>query len=196
MCQKQENRLNLYSCGSESLTDLVEGDLVFRCLRCGRCCKDLLAEDKGVLRGLTLMPDERRLFPESKVKPAVGLGRDPKERSFEVIAYQLTEDTCPHLNGNLCEIYADRPSSCRQFPFSLRLRTDGELLMGFDLNCPSIRELLEGLVEPRVRFEEREHAERLLWVEVEAMKNPETAWYFDLGDGKWVRHIHLKKVEV
>jgi len=172
---------------------LVGGELVFRCLRCGRCCKDLLAEDRGVLRGLTLMPDERRLFPESKVRPAVGLGRSPSESGFEVIAYQLTEDTCSHLKGNLCEIYLERPSSCRQFPFSLRLGTGGELLMGFDLNCPSIQELLGDLAEPCVRFEEREHAERLLRVEIEAMKNPERAWYFDLGGEKWVRHNHLKK---
>jgi len=172
---------------------LVGGELVFRCLRCGRCCKDLLAEDRGVLRGLTLMPDERRLFPESKVRPTVGLGRSPSGSGFEVIAYQLTEDTCPHLKGNLCEIYLERPSSCRQFPFSLRLGTGGELLMGFDLNCPSIQELLGDLVEPSVRFEEREYAERLLRVEIEAMKNPERAWYFDLGSEKWVRHIHLQK---
>jgi Fe-S-cluster containining protein len=172
---------------------MVGGELVFRCLRCGRCCKDLLAEDRGVLRGLTLMPDERQLFPESKVRPAVGVGKRPSGRGFEVIAYQLTEDTCPRLNGNICDVYTERPSSCRQFPFSLRLGTGGELLMGFDLNCPSIRALLEDLAEPSVRFEEREHAERLLSVEVEAMKNPERAWYFDLGGEKWVRHIHLQK---
>ena len=172
---------------------MVGGGRVFRCLGCGRCCKDLLAEDRGVLRGHTLMPDERQLFPESKVRPAVGVGSSPSGRDFEVIAYQLTEDTCPHLKGNLCEIYLERPSSCRQFPFSLRLGAGGELLMGFDLNCPSIRELLGDLAEPSVRFEEREHAERLLRVEVEAMKNPEMAWYFDLGGDKWVRRTHLKK---
>ena len=65
---------------------MAGGELVFRCLRCGRCCEDLLAEDRGVLRGLTLMPDERQLFPESKVRPAVGLGRSPSGRGFEVIA--------------------------------------------------------------------------------------------------------------
>ncbi len=173
---------------------MVGGELVFRCLRCGRCCKDLLAEDKGVLRGLTLMPDERRLFSGSKVRPAVGVGRSPSDRGFEVITYQLTEDTCPHLNGNLCDIYTERPSSCRQFPFSLRLGAGGEMLMGFDLNCPSIRELLGDLSKPSVRFNEREHAERLLRVELEAMKNPERAWYFDLGGEKWVRHIHLQKI--
>jgi len=172
---------------------MVGGELVFRCLRCGRCCKDLLAEYRGVLRGLTLMPDERRLFPESEVRPAVGMGSSPGEVGFEVIAYQMKEDSCPHLSGNLCEIYADRSSSCRQFPFSLKLGTGGELLMGFDLNCPSIRELLGDLAEPSVRFEEREHAERLLRVEVEAMKNPDRAWYFDLGSKKWVKYSYLQK---
>jgi Fe-S-cluster containining protein len=172
---------------------MVGGELVFRCLRCGRCCKDLLAEDKGVLRGLTLMPDERWLFPESKVRPAVGVGSSPSGRDFEVITYQLTEDTCPRLNGNICDVYTERPSSCRQFPFSLRLGTGGELLMGFDLNCSSIRELLGSLAEPKVRFEEREHAERLLRVEVEAMRKPDRAWYFDLGSKKWVKYSYLQK---
>ena len=172
---------------------MVGGELVFRCLRCGRCCKDLLAEDRGVLRGLTLMPDERWLFPESKVRPAVGVGSSPSGRDFEVITYQLTEDTCPRLNGNICDVYTERPSSCRQFPFSLRLGTGGELLMGFDLNCSSIRELLGSLAEPKVRFEEREHAERLLRVEVEAMRKPDRAWYFDLGSKKWVKYSYLQK---
>jgi Fe-S-cluster containining protein len=165
-------------------------EYVFDCLRCGRCCTDLLAEDRGVLRGLTLLPEEVTAFPESMVKPAVGIGSRPREGSFEVIAYQLTEETCPHLSGGLCGIYEVRPASCRQFPFSLRRGAEGEEELGLDLNCPALKELLGGDFL-RLRFEERPHAERLMAVQVEASKQPGRAWHLDLVTGRWMRYMDL-----
>ena len=49
-------------------------ELVFECRRCGTCCRDLLLEDKGVLRGLTLLPGEEEAFDEASVRPAIGRG--------------------------------------------------------------------------------------------------------------------------
>jgi len=164
----------------------------FVCLRCGKCCTDLLAEDKGVLRGLTLLPGERHLFPETLVKPAVGLGRRPHEQSFRIIAHQLTENTCPHLEGGLCGIYAERPVSCRQFPFSLGRGLDGSLLVGYDYSCPALFTSYgkpTGDLGPDIR----PHAEKLLGLETEALKNPRRAWYYDLATGKWVRYSELLK---
>ena len=166
--------------------------LSFECLRCGKCCSNLLAEDRGVLRGLTLLPEERGLFPEPIMRPAVGIGRRPEERDFLVVAYQMTEDTCPHLEENQCRIYTDRPASCRQFPFSLRHNTEGKMQIGFDLNCPSLRTLLERVPSPRIRFDARPHAERLLGVEMEAIGDPGRAWYFDLRSKEWRRYTELK----
>ena len=171
---------------------MAEKENAFECRRCGRCCSDLLAEDKGVLRGLTLLPEERELFPESIVRPAVGIGRGPKGMDFLVIAYQLVEDTCPHLEENLCKIYTERPESCRQFPFSLRHNSEGKLQVGFDLNCPSLKALLEGELGAGIRFDARPHAKRLLAVDLEATIEPGRAWYFDLKNNEWRRYTELE----
>ncbi len=163
----------------------------FRCLRCGRCCTNLLAEDMGVLRGLTLLPEERGLFPGSVVRPVIGLGRRPHGIGFRIIAYQLTKDTCPHLEENTCLIYPKRPASCRQFPFSLRRGPDGGRQIGLDLNCPSLLSLLEGNPRLRLSFDEGPEAERLLAVEGEALDQPRRAWFYDLGARKWINYSVL-----
>ena len=67
---------------------------LFDCQRCGRCCRDLLSEDAGVLRGLTLLPEEKGVFKLDIITPAMGKGKNPKEPPFEILAYQLTEDKC------------------------------------------------------------------------------------------------------
>lgn len=175
------------------MTGMEIKDVVFECLRCGRCCTDLLAEDMGVLRGLTLLPDERKHFPEPVVRPAVGLGRRPHERGFRVIAYQLTENTCPHLGGNACKIYADRPASCRQYPFSLGRGSDGAELMGLDLNCPSLLAVLAENSRPRFAFEARPYAKWLRDLGLEAESRPDRAWFFDLRGEKWIRYSELSE---
>jgi Fe-S-cluster containining protein len=165
----------------------MSGEYVFECLRCGRCCTDLLVEDREVLRGLTLLPKEVTAFPGSMVKPAVGLGRRPHEKGFTVIAYQLTEETCPHLEGSLCGIYEERPASCRQFPLSLRRGPNGEEQVGLDLNCPALQGILEDN-RSILRFEERAHAEKLMGIQEEASRRPGRAWHLDLETGRWVRY--------
>ncbi len=170
---------------------MASEERTFECIRCGRCCTGLLAEDRGILRGLTLLPDERRLFPVSTVMPAVGVGRRPHEKGFRVIAYQLTEDTCPHLKDGLCGVYRERPASCRQFPFSLGAGQDGSMLVGFDLNCPSLRNLFEGGRVPLPGPDTMHYAEMLSSVEREALKNPDRAWYFDLRTRRWRRYTEL-----
>jgi Fe-S-cluster containining protein len=162
-------------------------DLVFECRRCGTCCRDLLQEDKGVLRGLTLLPGEEEAFTGTSVRPAIGQGRRPHERGFTIIARQLSQETCPHLGDTDCRIYSERPASCRQFPFSLREGPDGRQQLGLDLSCPSLAELVDGLSNLRIKFEDRLHAERLLEVERIAVERPNRSWYFDLGSGKWIR---------
>ena len=162
-------------------------ELVFECRRCGTCCRDLLLEDKGVLRGLTLLPGEEEAFAEASVRPAIGRGRRPHERGFTIIARQLSQETCPHLGDTDCLNYSERPASCRQFPFSLREGPDGRQQMGLDLSCPSLAELVDGRSNLRIRFEDRSHAERLLEVERKAAERPNRFWYFDLGSGKWIR---------
>jgi len=166
-------------------------EIVFECRRCGTCCRDLVQEDKGVLRGLTLLPGEDKLFPEASVRPAVGIGRRPHERGFTVIAHQLVEETCPHLGEVECRIHDRRPASCRQFPFSLREGPQGRQQMGLDLNCPALAEIVEGRTDLRIRFEDRRSAERLLEVSTRAWERPKKAWFYDLENGKWMKYDNL-----
>jgi Fe-S-cluster containining protein len=166
-------------------------ELVFECRRCGTCCRDLVQEDRGVLRGLTLLPGEEINFPEELIKPAVGLGRRPHERAFTVIAYQLAEETCLHLGESECRIHDRRPASCRQFPFSLREAPEGRQQIGLDLNCPALAELVEGRANLRFRFVDKPSAERLLKVNTRAREHLKKAWFYDLGSGKWRRFDSL-----
>jgi Fe-S-cluster containining protein len=166
-------------------------ELIFECRRCGTCCRDLVQEDKSILRGLTLLPGEEKVFPEASVMPAVGFGRRPYERRFTVVAHQLVEEACPHLGDAECRIHDRRPSSCRQFPFSLRMGSEGRQQMGLDLSCPSLADHVEGRTNLRIRFEDKPSAERLLEVSTRALVNPKRAWFYDLGSRKWKRYDSL-----
>jgi Fe-S-cluster containining protein len=177
-----------------SVVGMTEDETTFECLRCGRCCSSLLSEDQGILRGLTLLPEEHEQFPQPVVRPAIGIGRRPHERGFRIIAYQLTEDTCPHLEGSSCGIYSERPASCRQFPFSLRRSPEGMMQMGFDLNCPALQGILENNLRLSIRFEARPYAEKLQDIQREAAKRPSRAWHFDLRTGSWIRYRDMPKI--
>jgi len=163
----------------------MSGEYVFECLRCGRCCTDLLAEDKGVLRGLTLLPEELHLFREDAIRPAIGVGSRPHDSKFMVLAYQLAVEPCPHLEETGCAIYVDRPSSCRQFPFSLEHSGDDGPLLGVDLNCSSAARLLDAYTQ--ISFEGRDAAERLLRIKEQIAQNHSRAWFYDLKICRWVR---------
>ena len=93
--------------------------IVFKCLRCGHCCRNLLREFDGDLKGLVISPNERKLFPKKLISPRVGIGwglMGPKH----VVSYQLDANACPRLSkDNLCKIYNKRPLVCQAFPFFL-----------------------------------------------------------------------------
>lgn len=161
----------------------------FTCIRCGKCCRSLLSEDRGILRGLTLLPEELHLFREDVVRAAIGVGRRPHDSKFKVLAYQLAVDPCPHLEETGCAIYGDRPSSCRQFPFSLEPSGDDGPLLGVDLNCPSAARLLDAYTQ--ISFEGRDAAERLLRIKEQVTQNHRRAWFYDLRTGRWVRGDRL-----
>lgn len=168
---------------------MPSGAAKFSCIRCGKCCEGLVSEDKGVLRGLTLLPDEISLFPLGMVEPAIGVGRGPRCESFNVVAYQLVADVCPHRGDGLCLVYARRPSSCRQFPFSLEPGDEGPLI-GFDMNCPSVSALL--VSGGGLELSELEAAGRLYRLKVLLVENPRRAWFYDLGTHRWVRADRLR----
>ena len=161
----------------------------FRCTRCGKCCSVLLSEDRGIMRGLTLLPEETRLFPDDIVRPATGIGKTPQDPGFRVLAYQLAVEPCPHLGDTGCVVYVDRPAGCRQFPFSLEPSGDGGQLLGVDLNCPSAARLLDSFTQ--VSFEGRGAAVKLLRIKEQAAENSGQAWFYDLRTDAWVRGDRL-----
>ena len=156
------------------------------CERCGKCCHDLIQIDRGILRGLTLLPDEVDLFPEEIVKPYLGLGKRPYESGFKVIAYQLTVEGCPKYSENLCTIYETRPTTCRQFPFSLDLDEDNNPVLGIDMNCPAATKMVSNM-DGTIEFSDRKEAEKLFEISKMITVNPRKSWIYDLGSMKWVR---------
>ncbi len=153
---------------------------------CGKCCKDLIQQDRGILRGLSLLPEEIGLFPEELVKPYLGIGRRPHMTKFQVIAYQLSSDSCPYLVENNCSRYDERPITCKQFPFSLDLDQEDEPLLGVDMNCPAAVELIN-TTDGQIEFTDRNDAEKLLELKRRVMENPRRAWVYDLATMKWFR---------
>lgn len=167
----------------------------FTCGRCGECCKNLLSEDEGILRGLSLLPHETRRFPKSSVMPAIGVGSSPNEKDFGILLYQILNDTCPNLDGRNCTIYSDRPTSCRQYPFSLSLDDTSEnILIGYDLNCPSLKRNVGAGIEAK-NLREIEQAKNFLKVRLKMMLTKERLWYFDLHDKCWKQKRNIKAGE-
>jgi len=90
----------------------------------------------GQIHGLTIMPEERELFPAEIVKPMFRFRKRSKHRSGEIFMYQVDIIECPHHVDNGCQIYEDRPQNCRAFPFELR----GEGVAIHE-SCPEIERL-------------------------------------------------------
>lgn len=90
--------------------------IVFKCLRCGRCCRNLFKEFEGQLHGLSLFSDEKKLFPNKLVSPQTGIGWGLSGPKY-VVNHQLNVNVCPHLSkDNLCRVYDKRPLACQAFP--------------------------------------------------------------------------------
>jgi Fe-S-cluster containining protein len=140
---------------------------------------------------MTLLPEERDLFPRTTVEPAIGQGNSPDSNHFEIIAYQLSRGTCPNLRKDLCEVYPRRPASCRQYPFSLKFAPDETELLGLDLNCPSILVLLERKNHVNIRFEDKHYAVKLLRLEIKTMREIDHSWFFDLENKIWVNYREI-----
>jgi Fe-S-cluster containining protein len=86
----------------------------FQCQRCAKCCRNLLENKNGFLRGLPLTEKEAQLFPKEIVFPKLGIGS--KDVS-EIVLYQLDIICCPYVNNqNECKIYQKRPLMCQSFP--------------------------------------------------------------------------------
>jgi Fe-S-cluster containining protein len=166
--------------------------IVYRCANCGVCCNRLLIDRQGVRKGLPLLPGEVELFRKGDVRPAYGVGRNPKDPSFEVIAYQMRRSSCPHRGLGGCFMHAYRPAICRSYPFVPVISQGLCVVKTFDMTCTALEALAEkygaGLIPVDAASVEMENTyypviaaitERLL-------KNVDESWFYNLKTGRWV----------
>jgi Fe-S-cluster containining protein len=150
-------------------------------------------DDQGVTRGLSLLPDEVQIFSKDFIEAAIGIGEHPKSRDFEIILYQLTTDACPKLKEKGCSVYKIRPVSCRQFPLSLNIGKDEGLLLGYDLNCPSILACNSTTIQNTMRSEIKA-AEKHFNNQVRILREENRVWIFDLMTKRWVKYRILTPI--
>jgi Fe-S-cluster containining protein len=145
---------------------------------CGRCCSNLRAGTGE--SGLTLFPDEIHVFPEEKVRPHYGKGRDLPSSIF---TYQYIDNNCMYLVNNLCQVYEDRPLMCRKFP--VKIGADG---LTFSPGCIAVLNLLR---TSKTMYGEQEEvqvaytiAERLMFFN-RGLENGESRWRYNLVSEAW-----------
>lgn len=93
--------------------------------------------------GLTIFPHEISLFDKKDIIPCWGFGKKPDDKNFEIVAYQLTKNICPHLENNLCKIYEKRPLRCRSYPFDFLYDEKGRRGINVDLGCKARNSVIQ-----------------------------------------------------
>jgi Fe-S-cluster containining protein len=171
--------------------------LKFNCLRCGDCCRNLIVETiEGVHSGLALFPEETKHFSNEFVIPYRGRGSYPGEKDFKTVMFQLAVDVCPHLgivdNLTICEIYDERPLSCRCFPFQpINVDRYGRITVYVGPECKAIQKTkkenptvsnkkigIEALAEEKSCY--------LLWSRISEIDRSAQGWTFDLRYQEWL----------
>ena len=153
-------------------------------MKCGTCCRNLLEEREGLLKGLTLTANETSLFPSDIVSPQTATGRKKPEH---IINYQLNVNDCPHINErNECQIYDKRPLICRAFPY---------IQGSFSVKCPVFGRLFKkaGLrvtfPVPYTEAEASRKRDRHFQNHLKKhLKKGSKTWVFDLATRQWVTH--------
>ncbi len=98
----------------------VKGKLVECFPECGMCC---LCQPE-------VLPDERDFFKSNYPKSVVKT-RPPE--SYIGLALKKGRGSCVFLNGRKCDVYANRPAFCRQFPF--HIYAGEKISVELDLSC-------------------------------------------------------------
>jgi len=164
----------------------------FQCLQCGRCCTKLIKEGQGTRKGLPLFPRERNNFSKGIIKPHIGIGKKPTDRKFRIIAYQMIENICPHLENKICKIYDNRPVACRAFPLYPHIIIGEGVTMKIDPACIALKRLGIRFLQEDVVFtqgsleNEMINANELSRISSQANKNIKRTWIFDLKSDKWI----------
>ncbi len=165
--------------------------LDFVCVKCGECCRNLLVYAGSA--GLMLFPEEVKLFKKTDVRPCLAVGKSLTHSSFKILTYQLKLNVCPHLEGNSCTMYLERPNACRGYPFA---RSENLEIASYwtDQGCTVIKEFekrhggIQNVVHCQSIEENMEGNKKLIreFQKIKNRKNKKT-WVYDLRTEKWKR---------
>ena len=139
------------------------------------------------------MPHEIDFFPHDHVEPCIGKGRSPNHPKFVIWAFQLIDETCPHLYENRCKIYENRPEFCRAYPFRMHSRiAKGEFVLTIDPECRALKkasdtkEYREGMDAPESY--DTAIAKKIGFWTIDFQKwkkKDETPWIYNLETREW-----------
>ncbi len=166
--------------------------IIYHCINCGVCCNRLLIDRQGVRKGLPLLPGEVEIFRKDHVRPAYGIGVDPKDPVFEVIAYQMRLNACPHRRLGGCVMHAYRPAICRSYPFVPVISQGLSVVKTFDMTCTALKdrvdEYREGMVPVQSSSVEVENAyyPTVAAITERMLEDVNKAWFYNLKTSHWV----------
>ncbi|RLI87193.1 MAG: hypothetical protein DRP01_02485 [Archaeoglobales archaeon] len=95
--------------------------LRFECLRCGRCCVQTRRELHGLVFGIQLWPEEKKLLTCIAKERGIKITVKPQFASrskSDITLWQLADEPCPFYDETTrsCTIYPYRPLACRAYP--------------------------------------------------------------------------------
>ncbi len=138
--QENQQSVSLGITSSDENMDMVM-DGMFRCQRCGKCCRGPL------LDGIAVTPsDVRRLSGHLGTRPDKFMRKyvaTKRAHLHGVIPYP-----CPFLKGTTCSVYEIRPIACRTFPLDFSFIA-GTQEISVQMFCPSAKDLWIQLTKSR-----------------------------------------------
>lgn len=164
----------------------------YKCLNCGICCNRLLIDRQGIRKGLPLLPVERYLFEPDKVKPAIGIGNNPKSNDFEIILYQMIENSCPHHINEGCTIWVFRATVCRAYPVMPVINPSLSVILTYDFSCTALEKYKDRYPDDQIPWDmdsinrETKNARKLSHVTERVVSELDRAWIYDLIFDKWL----------
>ncbi|MGD0804025.1 MAG: hypothetical protein ABSA11_08140 [Candidatus Bathyarchaeia archaeon] len=171
--------------------------IAYHCINCGVCCTRLLIDRQGVRKGLPLLPGEVEIFRKDYIRPAYGVGVSPRDSGFEIIAYQMRLNTCPHRRFGGCVMHAYRPAICRSYPYVPVISQGLCVVKTFDMTCTALKdhiaEFPEGIVPVKSSCVEVENAyyPAVAAITERLLEDVDKAWFYNLKTGRWVRFRRL-----
>jgi Fe-S-cluster containining protein len=164
----------------------------YRCLNCGACCSNLIHDRQGVRKGLPLLPNETEIFLKSQIRPAYGIGSDPRDPAFKVIAYQMRLARCPHRRLGGCDTHAYRPAICRSYPYVPVISQGLRVVKTFDMTCTALaaaRESYGNGMVPVLQSSVQTEAESyplVASITERILEDVSRSWFYDLRTGRWI----------